>query len=297
MIIYLMQKKNTRDTHIYIANKTMAYIYQNIDTPINIDELSQNFGVSKIHLHRIFKEQMGINIYESIKSIRLQKASNLLLTNKHSTITEIIKMCGYSSQSSFIKAFKKRFEQTPTKWRNGGYEEYSNKIFNNSLLVNSMPSFDETTVRITKVNPRTVYYIRQKGYVTEEAKQKWQQLQAWAYTNKLEDYEQIGIYHDNPAITPHKECFYIAAISPKDTSNLKSTNLPTNIFPGGLCAAFDINSKEGEMGWFVKWVYHEWLPKSGFETTTASSFVIMRKNHFLEDDGIDATFYLPIRYI
>ena len=77
MIIYLMQKKNTRDTHIYIANKTMEYIYQNIDTPINIDELSQNFKVSKIHLHRIFKEQMGINIYESIKSIRLQKASNL----------------------------------------------------------------------------------------------------------------------------------------------------------------------------------------------------------------------------
>lgn len=94
-----MQKKNTRDIHIDIANKTMSYIYQNIDTSINIDELASNFSISKIHLHKIFKEQMGINIYESIKSIRLQQASNLLLTNNYSTISQIANMCGYSSQS------------------------------------------------------------------------------------------------------------------------------------------------------------------------------------------------------
>ncbi len=117
-----MQRKNTRDIHIDIANKTMSYIYKHIDTPINIDYLASSFGISKIHLHNIFKEQLDINIYESIKSIRLQKASNLLLTNKYSTITEIANMCGYSSHSSFIKAFKERFEQTPKQWRNGGHK-------------------------------------------------------------------------------------------------------------------------------------------------------------------------------
>ena len=30
-------------------------------------------------MHRVFKEIFGRNIYESIKSIRLQKASNLFL--------------------------------------------------------------------------------------------------------------------------------------------------------------------------------------------------------------------------
>lgn len=157
-----MQKRNTRNLHIDIANKTMSYIYQNINTSINIDELALNFNVSKIHLHKIFKEQMGINIYESIKSIRLQKASNLLLTNKYSTITEIANLCGYSSQSSFIKAFKKRFEQTPNEWRKGGYEVYSNKILKNSLLNNSMPSFDKSKIQIIKTKSRVIYYIRQK---------------------------------------------------------------------------------------------------------------------------------------
>lgn len=291
-----MQKKNTRDLHIEIANKTMSYIYKNIDTPINIDLLALNFKISNAHLHKIFKEQLSINIYESIKSIRLQKASNLLLTNKYSTITQVSSMCGYSSHSSFIKAFKGRFEQTPKEWRGGGYKLYSDAILKNSLLKNSLPSFDRSAVKIVKTKDRKIYYLRQKGYIVEEAKQKWLQLQAWVYTNELINYEQIGIYYDNPAITPHPKCFYTAAISPEENNKLSNTNLPSNTLDGGLYATFDIyGTKKDEVAWFVKWAYHTWLPKSGFETTTEPSFVIMHKNHFLQEHEIDATFYLPIR--
>jgi AraC family transcriptional regulator len=37
-------------------------------------------------------------------------------------------MTGYSSQTSFLRAFKQRFNMTPKEWKNGGYKEYSNKI-------------------------------------------------------------------------------------------------------------------------------------------------------------------------
>ncbi len=52
-----------------------------------------DLNMSKFHLHRIFKDEFGKNIYESIKSIRLQKASNLLITNKYSTISQILQIC------------------------------------------------------------------------------------------------------------------------------------------------------------------------------------------------------------
>lgn len=292
-----MQRKKTRDLHIDIANKTMSYIYKYIDTTININTLAMSFNISKIHLHKIFKEQLSINIYECIKSIRLQKASNLLLTNKYSTITEVANMCGYSSHSSFIKAFKERFEQTPKQWRNGGYKIYSSNILKNSLLKSSLPNFDSAKVKIVKTINRDIYYLRQNGYIVEEAKQKWRQLQAWVYTNEIKDYEQIGIYHDNPAITPHSKCFYTAAISLNKQEKVLKTNLPSNSLKGGLYAAFDITGgNKDEVAWFVKWAYHTWLIQSGFETTTEPSFVIMHKNHFLEDE-IDSTFYLPIRSV
>ena len=109
-------KKETLQKRTKIANDIMYYIYTHIETNIDIEELSIDLGISKFHMHRIFKEAFGKNIYESIKSIRLQKASNLLLTNKYSTISNIVNQCGYSSQSSFIKIFKDRFEMTPKEW-------------------------------------------------------------------------------------------------------------------------------------------------------------------------------------
>ena len=80
-------KKETLQKRTKIANDIMYYIYTHIETNIDIEELSIDLGVSKFHMHRIFKEAFGKNIYESIKSIRLEKAANLLISNKFSTIS------------------------------------------------------------------------------------------------------------------------------------------------------------------------------------------------------------------
>ena len=294
-----MQKKATHNLHMQIANDTMYYIYGHIDTDINIDDLAYKFGISKYHFHKIFKDQMGINIYETIKSNRLQKASNLLLTNKFSTITEIANMCGYSSQTSFIRAFKERFHQTPKQWRKGGFIEYSTQILKDSTLSSYKEfDYDDTNVKIIKTKARKAYYIRHKGYDLNEAKRMWRKLQAWVYTNDIENYEEIGFYHDNPAITPHNECFYVAAVIPKDDVDLSKTNLPHFNVPESLYASFDIKGKIGDVLRFVQWAYHKWLPNSGFETTTNPSYASFRKNQFLEEDEeFEATYYLPIRYV
>lgn len=293
-----MQKRSTLNKNIQIANDTMYYIYEYMDTDINIDELALKFGVSKFYFHKIFKEVMGLNIYETIKSIRLQKASSLLLTNHHSTITQIANMCGYSSQTSFIRVFKARFHQTPKQWRNGGYKEYASQIFQKSEVVFFKDeSFENMEPKIVKTKAQKTYYIRQRGYFKNDAKKVWQKIQAWVYTNNIKEYDQVGIYHDNPAITPHKESFYVAGIIPKEELDLTHTNLPYFYTPEALYATFEISGKLGDSLKFIQWAYHEWLPKSGFETTTNPSYAIFRKNHFLdENEEFEATFYLPIQY-
>ena len=98
-------KKNTILIRNDIINKTYYYIYKNLEHQISLDELAKENSVSKYHYHRIVKEETGFTLFELITSIRLQKAANLLLTNKHSSISEIASLCGYMSHSSFIKAF------------------------------------------------------------------------------------------------------------------------------------------------------------------------------------------------
>ena len=289
-------KKNTYEKRAKIANDVMNYVYKYIDTNINIDELSLELNVSKFHLHRIFKDEFGKNIYESIKSIRLQKASNLLITNKYSTITDISQMTGYSSQTSFLRAFKQRFEMTPKDWKNGGYKEYSNKIVEKFTNQNENSIGFDITPSIVKMPEIKGYYIRHQGY-DRSIKKTWQKLQTWIYTNDIKEYKQIALHHDNPIITPLEECQYIAIVS-LENDELEDVTLPSLIIPKGIYAKFSLSGKYGDVIKLIQWVYHYWLIDSGYETTTNPSYTIYHKNHFLSDDEeFVLDYYLPIKYV
>ncbi|PLY05786.1 MAG: AraC family transcriptional regulator [Arcobacter sp.] len=293
-----MIKKSTNLKHSKIANDLLSYIFDNIETDINLDHLSNEFQVSKFHLHRVFKEQIGSSIYDTIKSVRLQKAANILITNKQSTITEISNMCGYSSQTSFIRAFKQKFNQTPKYWRRGGYKEHASVILNDISEEVSNIDFNSLKQGLVKVKPRMSYYLRQKGY-SSNYKQIWEKLTAWVYTNKIEEYEQIGIYHDNPTITPLDKCDYVACIVPKNQDdNLINTNLPSLEIQECLCITFEIEGSHYDILKLIQWVYHHWLPNSGYEKITIPTYMIFDKNDINNEKPIvKGLLHVPIKYV
>jgi len=290
-------KNETLNKRTKIANDILYYIYTHIDTDINIDELSHDLKVSKFHMHRIFKDAFGKNIYENIKNIRLQKASNLLITNTHSTISDIANQCGYSSQSSFIRVFKQRFHMTPKEWKNGKYKDFSQEIISQSpKALLSTANFDTIEPTIVERKTMNAYYIRHSGYDLS-IKQTWQQLYTWVLNNKLQNYQQIALYHDNPTITPLLSCQYIACIVPSEKQDIQSDKLPLFTISEGTYAKFDLSGTYGDPLKFMRWVYHEWFPQSGFETTTKPTYAIYHKNHFLNnDEQFDMSFYVSIKY-
>lgn len=289
-------KKETLDRRNQIANDVMYYIYTHIDTNIDIEELSIQHDVSRFHLQRVFKEIFHMNIYEKIKSIRLSKASNLLLTNKYSTISQIALACGYSSQTAFLKVFKERFLMTPKEWKKGGYKEYSANILSQSkTAMNSKAHYENLEPKIVKMPPIEAYYKRHSGYDKSISK-TWQKIYTWTLSHEIKNYEQIGLYHDNPTLTPLKECQYIACIK-TDEYTKENSRLPKFKIAGGVYAKFDIQGVYGDVLKFIHWVYHEWLVTSGYETSVKPSYAIYHKNHFLSEDGeFDLSFYVPIAY-
>jgi len=290
-------RRETLDKKTKIANDIMFYIYRHIDTDINMDELALDFGVSKFYMHKLFKEIFGRNIYESIKSIRLQKASNLLLTNKYSTITQIASSCGYSSQTSFIRVFKERFSMTPKAWRNGGYKDYSQKLLSRTATsLQPHANFEDIEPSIVKMPDMESYYIRYRGY-DDQIKKVWQKLQAWVYTNNIQEYQNIALFHDNPAITPVDECQYVACVKVNDKGGFENKRLPKFVISGGVYAKFDLKGYDGDLLKFIHWIYHEWLPKSDYETTTKPPYVIYTKNRYLsEGHDFELSFYLAIKF-
>ncbi|KAB7888868.1 AraC family transcriptional regulator [Poseidonibacter ostreae] len=288
-------KKDTKHIRADIVNQSLNYIYKYIDTDIKLEELAKLNSVSKYHFHRIFKEETGENLFDRISTIRLQKAANLLITNTYSTISEIANMCGYSSHTSFIKAFKKRFIYTPSQWRKGEYKNFTKDKLD--LEENFHEIFKDIEPIIKVVPTKICAYIRHKGYDGAALSKLWQRLLAFSYQQNIKDSIQIGIYHDNTIIIPYEECNYIAALEVEPS--FKPTNSISKFeVLESLCAVFHYEGKYGDICKLMTYIYQYWMPGSGYEAMTLPSYVIYHKNHYLEEnDSFSLDFYVPIRVV
>lgn len=92
----------------------IEYIDENIEKPINLDELSHISFLSKYHLSRKFKQKMGVSIYQYCLKKRLMIAKNLI--NNTIPITKVYLKCGFTDYSSFYRAFTKEYSISPQKY-------------------------------------------------------------------------------------------------------------------------------------------------------------------------------------
>ena len=284
----MFMKKQTKHLRDDIVNKTLYYIYKNLEYKITLDELAKLNHLSKYHFHRIIKEETGKTLFEIISYERLKKAANLLITNSHSTISEIANLCGYISHSSFIKAFKSKYNYTPTQWRKGAFKKYSKELLED---FSSKKEFSKIEPQIKVCKQIHCAYIRHKGY-DKSIKKSWEKLEAIAYENNLSNYKQIALFHDNPVITPLKNCSYVACISvKKDFKKISTFDIPES-----LCAIFRLKGFYGDVLNLLRYVYHYWLPNSGYEAKTIPAYAIYYKNYFTSDQkDFDLDFFIPIK--
>lgn len=291
-------KRTTRQKRGRIVNDVLYYCYAHIDAPIRLHDLAEEHGISPFHLHRIFREETGETLQESLRSIRLQKAANLLLTNQYATISEISGSCGYASHTSFIKAFRAKYGQAPMQWRKGGYRHYSEKILQSSQsAVDSHAEFAGLKPEIKRMSERRVAYLRHRGY-NRSIRETWQRLFAWCDEEGIgNEVVQIGLHHDNPLITPLESCAYVACVELPEKKSANRT-MGELVIPGGLHAVFDVSGRYGDVLRLLQYVYHEWFPKSGYEAKALPAYALYRKNHFVNEEGVfELELAIPVRVV
>ena len=78
--------------------------------------LAERFYLSRFHLMRCFKEEMGTTIHAYVSDRRLLLAREYILQGK--STTEACFASGYQSYASFAIAYGKFFGETPTGRKN-----------------------------------------------------------------------------------------------------------------------------------------------------------------------------------
>lgn len=98
-------------------NIVYSYILDHFNNPnLRITELAYRFNMSPSAFGHFFKAKTNMSFTQSLVSIRLSYASNLLL-NSNLTISEIAYKAGFNNISNFNRLFKKNKTITPKQYR------------------------------------------------------------------------------------------------------------------------------------------------------------------------------------
>jgi AraC family transcriptional regulator len=99
----------------YIQN-TASYIEEHIKRPLSLEQISEDVGVSKFYLNRIFSGITGQTLMAYVNRRKLVSSLHEL-QNTEMHIIDIAEEYRFSFESAFIRSFKREFGITPDTFR------------------------------------------------------------------------------------------------------------------------------------------------------------------------------------
>lgn len=120
VIILLLQKvptfqeeRQAEKEHVF---KAIAYLEMNFSKKPTLEEVSAFVGLNKNYFSTLFHKETGKTFVQYINNLKLRYAKNLLKSTKM-PVNEICYASGFHSFSTFMHEFKKKYKETPMKYR------------------------------------------------------------------------------------------------------------------------------------------------------------------------------------
>lgn len=110
-----MQSKNS-ETYTLLS-KIRCYIEKNYQNPdLSLVMIARYFNVNHCYLTSLYKDQFGINLYDYLISVRMEKAGELLRTTDMKSY-EVAEATGYRNSQYFSASFKKYYGCTVKEYK------------------------------------------------------------------------------------------------------------------------------------------------------------------------------------
>jgi len=246
---------------------------------------------------------------EEIGSVRIGKQysayydvagymDNLFVFDPDATVIEIANKSGFSSVSSFSRAFKRHFTMSPGQWRKHEVNETDKPYLRNPEIAACYRRLSSDVLpepKLLEIPERKVAYVRHQGY-DRSIKSAWQLLLAWAKSEGRDCSRQFGLHHSNPAWVDLDKCRYVACIE-IERPLISRGKVNQFIIPGGLHAVFRLKGRYGELLPQLSLILEQWLPSSGMKMNATPAYVQYHKNHFIDDDEkFEIEFFLPVSF-
>ena len=112
----LVQQTKSTLQHPQIVRRCVQYIAAHTHDNITLEQLAEGSEYSKEYIAKLFRKHMGMSISDYIQKVRIDEAKELLRQGK--SCGEVACILNYTSQSYFIRQFKKQTGITPKLYLN-----------------------------------------------------------------------------------------------------------------------------------------------------------------------------------
>ncbi|MCM8816708.1 MAG: AraC family transcriptional regulator [Candidatus Omnitrophica bacterium] len=109
------EKQNVEEINETVR-QAIAFIEENFAKPLSLKQLSYSLNISPFHLSHLFTRYAGISFKQYLTRRRIEEAKKLL-QDSDLKIFAVSRRCGFPSENSFTKAFKKLTGTSPLSYR------------------------------------------------------------------------------------------------------------------------------------------------------------------------------------
>lgn len=249
--------------------RVIDYIHTHAADDLSLDQLADVAAMSRFHWHRVFTAIMGASPAQIIRSVRMHKASMLLLRSDL-PIPQIAAHVGYPNDRSFVRAFKDAYGQTPKAFRATGLA---------SAAPHPKPQGVSTMFDVdiqTSPDKRLAALAHRGDYA--EGSVAYQKVATiistgghWPHVHGM-----AGVYYDDPSVTPTADLRSHAGVL--WDGDAVPNGLEDVTLAGGRYAVLHLKGPYAGLSEAYRFLYGPWLSSSQEALRDAPSY-----EHYLND--------------
>jgi AraC family transcriptional regulator len=271
-------KPTTRTDYLDRTRRVLRFVQEHLDEPLTPGRLAGGANLSTFHFHRIFSGLTGESVGAHVRRLRLERAAGELRRSDRDVI-DVALDAGYEAHEAFTRAFREHFGVPPSAYRKTAEPvafppALCGVHYGPDEAVSRFVPLQEDSkmidVRVEAHPPRRLLALAHHGdYQT--IGQTFGNLIALAAARGLVGpaTASIGIYYDDPEVTPVSQLRSHACIAVGDTVQEPSPGLELLTIDGGESAVGVHRGPYSALGESYRWLLGAWLPSSGREAAHA----------------------------
>ena len=256
--------------HSYLERfrRVLVHIDAELETSLELDELSRVAAFSKFHFHRQWSEFFGVTVGKYVQLRRLKRAAFQLAFRAEQPVLQIALDSGFEGPEAFARAFRRNFDQSPSRFRAAPQWENWQALYStsNEVRKHMLHNWQLEDVKLVSFAETPVAALSHEGdpqFIGNSIRK----FIEWRKQNRLPPRHSatFNVLYNDPAgvdATSHRMDLCAATnkwIEPNEFGVVAKT------IPGGRCATLRHVGSDDTLPATVSFLYREWLPQSGHE--------------------------------